>query len=325
MRPLEEIVGAIRAARSVALVSHLNPDGDTIGSALALLRGLEKLGKRAALFCQDKVPDNISFLRGADGVRRPEEVGGERFDLLLCVDVADEGRMGRCASLKACCGRIAQIDHHGTNPGYAELNCVDAQAPATGLVARELLERLGVGMDADIAACLYAAISTDTGNYAYASTTPEAFRVTAELLEAGLPLSELNRKLYRQREIPQVLLMQRALHTLTFHHGGDVTTMILTRQDFADCGAMAEHADTLVNYGLDILGVRMTALIRETSVPGELKISLRAVEPANVSGVAQSFGGGGHAQAAGATVRGDLEAWVSQCVEAMAKALETDA
>lgn len=313
---------AIRAANTVALVSHVNPDGDTVGSTLALKNGLDKLGKRTAAFCADKVPDNISFLKGVDEYKGPEEAAEASFDLLICVDVADEGRMGRCACLLNRCAHTAQVDHHGTNPDYAEFNCVDADAPATGLVVHELLIRLGVAMDADIAACLYVAISTDTGNYAYSSTSPEAFRVTAELLDAGLPLSEINRRLYRQREMPQVLLMRRALGSLTFHHGGAITSMTLSRKDFADCGAMSEHADTLVNYGLDIVGVRMTVLARESSTPGEVKLSLRAVEPDSVSEVAQRFGGGGHAQAAGATVKGTLEECVARCVEAMAEAMK---
>lgn len=322
MRPLDKIIDAIRAAHTVALVSHVNPDGDTIGSTLALKNGLDKLGKKTAVFCQDKVPDNISFLKGVAEYRKPGDAADERFDLLICVDVADVRRMGDCAVLLERCAHTAQIDHHDTNPRYAEYNCVDAKAPATGLVSRELLDRLGVAVDADIAVCLYVAISTDTGNYAYNSTSPEAFRVTAELLEAGLPLSQINRRLYRQREMPQVLLMQKALSTLTFHHGGSITSMTLSRKDFADCGALAEHADTLVNYGLDILGVRMAVLARETNVPGEVKLSLRAVEPDNVSEVAKSFGGGGHAQAAGATVLGSLEEWVARCVAAMTEAMK---
>lgn len=322
MRPLDKIIDAIRAAHTVALVSHVNPDGDTIGSTLALKNGLDKLGKKTAVFCQDKVPDNISFLKGVAEYRKPGDAADERFDLLICVDVADVRRMGDCAVLLERCAHTAQIDHHDTNPRYAEYNCVDAKAPATGLVSRELLDRLGVAVDADIAACLYVAISTDTGNYAYNSTSPEAFRVTAELLEAGLPLSQINRRLYRQRKMPQVLLMQKALSTLTFHHGGSITSMTLSRKDFADCGALAEHADTLVNYGLDILGVRMAVLARETNVPGEVKLSLRAVEPDNVSEVAKSFGGGGHAQAAGATVLGSLEEWVARCVAAMTEAMK---
>lgn len=324
MRPLEGIIRAIRDAQTIALVSHVNPDGDTVGSALALKLGLEKMGKTVVPFCRDKVPHNIMFLAGAGDFRRIEDMPDAHFDLLICVDVADEGRMGTCAPLMSQSTCTAQIDHHGTNPNYCELNCVDDDGPATGLVAHELLARLGVEMDVDIAACLYVALSTDTGNFAYTSTTPETFRVMAELMETGLPLGELNRRLYRQREIPQVLLMQRALGNLTFHHGGRVTVMTLTRQDFDECGALPEHADTLVNYGLEILGVRMAMLARETNVPGEIKLSLRAVAPNRIDGIAQSMGGGGHALAAGATVKGTIEDCVARCVAAMEQALETN-
>lgn len=324
MRPLESVIRAIQGANSIALVSHVNPDGDAIGSALALKLGLEKLGKTVVPFCQDKVPDNIMFLKGTGDYRRPEELPDARFDLLLCADVSDESRMGTCAVLKQRCAHTAQIDHHGTNPNFVERNCVDAAAPATGLIAYELLTRLGVAMDADIAACLYVAISTDTGNYAFASTSAEAFRVTAELMEAGLPLSEIHRRLYRRRAAAQVMLMRRALGSLTFHHGGTITSMTLSGQDFAECGALPEHADTLVNYALDIEGVRMAVMARETSVDGEIKLSLRAVEPCDISGVAQSFGGGGHAQAAGAKVSGTLEECVARCVAAFEAVLENE-
>lgn len=323
MRPLGGIVEAIGAADSIALVSHVSPDGDTIGSALAVKLGLERLGKRVAVFCQDKVPDNIAFLKGAGEYREPGEADG-RYDLLMCVDVADELRMGSCAALLQRCDHTAQIDHHGTNPDYAELNCVDAGAPATALVARELLACLGVALDTEMAACLYVALSTDTGNFAFSSTNAEAFRVAAELLDAGLPLGEINRRLFRQRETPQVRLLQRALSSLTFYHGGEITSMVLTKQDFIDCDALPEHADTLVNYGIEILGVRMAVLARETDVPGEIKMSLRAVEPDEVSEVAQSLGGGGHPQASGATMRGTLEDCVARCIGAFEKALESN-
>ena len=322
MRPLEEIIGAIQGAQSVALVSHVNPDGDTVGSALALKLGLDKLGKRTAMFCEDKVPDRIAFLKGAETYRRLEDAPEERFDLLVCVDVADEDRMGSCRPLLERCTHTAQLDHHCTNPNYAAFNCVDPKAPATALVVRELLGRLGVAIDADLAACLYVAISTDTGNYEFASTSPEAFHVTGDLLSAGLPLSAISRRLYRQREAAQVRLIQRALSTLTFYHGGEVTSMTLTQQDFEDCEALPEHADTIVNFGIDIQGVRMTVLARETGAPGEVKLSMRAVEPDSVAEVAKAFGGGGHAQASGATVYGALDDCVAQCVAAFEETLE---
>ena len=320
-RPLDGVIAAIHAAKSIALISHVSPDGDTVGSALALRLGLLEMGKRVALFCQDKIPDILRFLPGAEGFREPETAADEHFDLLLCVDISDEKRMGSCAALMARAEYTAQIDHHGTNTCYCEENVVDGSAPANALIIYELLTRMGCTVTAEAALCLAVGLSTDTGHLAYNSTTPEAYRVMGELVEAGAPIAEACRRLYRERPPRQVALLAKALDTLRFHHGGRITSIRLTRQDFADCGALPEDAEIIVNYGLDVLGVHMCVFARETA-EAQVKLSLRAVAPHCVSGVAQSFGGGGHAQAAGATVQMTLDEAVRQVVARMAEELE---
>ena len=322
-RKTEELAGLIRHSGRIALCSHVNPDGDTIGSMLALRLGLTRLGKAVEVFCQDKVPDSLLMLPGAECVRRPESAAGERYDLFIAVDVSDEKRLGSGIGLLAQAEHTAQVDHHGTNPCYAQVNSVDGSAAATGLLVRELLGALDIAMDEDIARCLYAAISTDTGNFAFASTGAESFRVMAELMDAGLPLSEMNRRLFRQRARAQVLLLSRALDTLTFHDENRITLMTLTLRDFADCGALPEHADTIVNFGLDMEGVRMAALLRETG-DGKVKVSLRAVEPDRVDGAAASFGGGGHAQASGCTLEGPIDTAAERVLQALLRALHGD-
>lgn len=321
-RPLEPVLEAIRTAKSVALVCHVNPDGDTIGSAMALRQGLLQLGRPVTMFCQDKVPDYLLFLPGAEGFRLPENVADEeRFDLLLCVDVSDMKRMGSCSALIGRAANTAQIDHHDTNTGFCRANCVDGAAPACALVAYELLQRLGCEITPEIALCLAVGLSTDTGHLTYNSTTPEAYHVMGELVEAGAPIAEAYRRLYRERPPRQVALLAKALETLTFHHGGRITSIRLTQQDFADCGALSEDAEIIVNYGLDVQGVRMCVFARETG-DGSVKLSLRAVAPHQVSGVAQRFGGGGHAQASGATVQLPLDEAVAQVVACMKEELE---
>ncbi len=305
-RPMEGVVRAIRAARSVAVVSHVSPDGDTIGTALALCWGLRQLGLRVSPFCQDVVPQYLAFLPGAGDFRMPESLAEEeKFDLLLCVDVSDETRLGRCAALRERVNRTAQLDHHGTNPGFCQENCVDPSATATSLLAKELLRRLGCPLDQETAICLYVGVCTDSGGFAFGNTTAEAFRAAGDLMDAGLPISELNRQLFRNHPPEQMLLLTRALETLRFEEGGSLTTMTLKRQAMVECGALPEHAEMVVNYGLDICGVKMTAFLRENE-DGTVKVSLRSVPPLRVDRVAATFGGGGHAQAAGATMRTDL-------------------
>ena len=323
MRTLDGVIAAIRAAKTVAIVCHISPDGDTVGSALAMRLGLMEMGKTVTLYCQDKIPEVLSFLPGAECFRVPEEAEGP-VELLLCLDVSDEKRMGRCNALLAMAAHTAQIDHHGTNTCYCRDNAVDPAAPANCLIIYELLQRLGCTVTAEIALCLAVGLSTDTGHLVYNSTTPEAFRVMGELVEAGAPIAEAYRRLYRERPPRQVALLAKALHSLTFHHEGKITSIRLTQQDFADCGALPEDAEIIVNYGLDVKGVRMCVFAREQA-DGSIKLSLRAIAPYQVSGVAQHFGGGGHAQAAGATVQLTLDDAIAQVVACMQEELEADA
>lgn len=311
----EAITRMIRQAQTIAVCSHVNPDGDTLSCAAAMRIALLRLGKDVSLFCDGKVPDQLSFLPGISEMRVPSENDGP-FDLMLSVDVSDPKRLGACADLIARSSHTAQIDHHPTNPVFMEENDVDGTAPAACILIREQLKLLGVELDRDLAICLYTGISTDTGNFAFASTNAACFRVMSELMEYDLPLAKLNRILFRDRAMPQVLLMGKALGGLRYYEDGKIAVMTLTQQDFRDCGALAEHADTLVNFGLDTVGTRMALLAREDE-NGTIKFSLRAKEPDTVSDIAQAFGGGGHPQAAGITMDGTLGETAGRVLEAM--------
>ncbi len=312
----EQIAACIREAKSVALVSHVSPDGDTIGAAAAMRLALVSMGLEVSLFCDGKVPDQLCFLPGAELFRIPDGSEGP-FDLLLAVDVSDVKRLGTGAALMKKSRHTAQIDHHPTNPLYAEVNSVDGMAPSVCVLIREQLETLGVPLTKDIAVCLYTGISTDTGNFSFGCTNAEAFRIMSELMEHDLPLAELNRILFRVKSREQIRLIGRALEGLTFRGKGKIAVMKLTRKDFEECGALSEHADTVVNYGLDTIGTEMAMLARETE-DGTIKFSLRAKEPFRVDDVAAQFSGGGHSQASGISMTGSLD----ECVEAVAAAME---
>ena len=314
-REPEAIARLIRDAETIAVCSHISPDGDTLGSAAAMQIALEKLGKKVSLFCDGKVPDQLSFLPGIGRMREPLDDDGP-FDLMLSVDVSDIKRLGKCINLISRSRHTAQIDHHPTNPLFMEINSVDGEAPAACILIREQLETLGIKPDRDIAICLYTGISTDTGNFAFHSTNAACFRIMSELMEIGLPLAELNRILFRDRAKAQVLLIGKALESLRYHENDQIAVMKLTKKEFDACGALPEHADTLVNFGLDTVGTRMALMARE-STDGTIKFSLRAKEPDVISDIAQLFGGGGHPQAAGITMQGTLDDAVSKVLEAM--------
>lgn len=316
----EAVARLISDAQTVAVCSHVNPDGDTLGCAAAMGIALKRLGKNISLFCDGKVPDQLLFLPGISEMRIPDGSEGP-FDLTLCVDVSDPKRMGACSELITKSMHTAQIDHHPTNPMFAEENWVDGDAPAACLMIREMLHLLDVELDTDLAVCLYTGVSTDTGNFAFATTNAACFRLMSELMGYRLPLAKLNRILFRERALPQVLLLGRALNGIRYYENGRIAVMTLTRADFAECGALGEHADTLVNFGLDTVGTRMALLAREAlegeGKDGTIKFSLRAKEPDTVSDIAQHFGGGGHPQAAGITMSGTIKDTVQEVVEAM--------
>ena len=313
----EAVADAILKAQTIAVVSHVNPDGDTIGCATAMRLGLQALGKEVTLFCDGKIPDIMNFLPGADTFRIP---GGNEgpFDLMLSVDVSDVKRLGACEALKKVSRMTAQIDHHPTNPLFMEINSVDGKAPAACLLIREQLKALGVPLTEKIAECLYTGISTDTGNFAFNATNEECFAVMSELMEAGLPLARLNRILFRVKPREQMKLLGRALESMEFRGSGKIAVMKLTRRDFLDSNALSEHADTIVNYALDTIGTEMALMAREGE-DGKIKFSLRAREPHRVDDVAQQFGGGGHPQASGITMSGTLDEAVELVLAEMAK------
>lgn len=324
-RPLDGVMAAIDQAERVAIVSHIIPDGDTVGSALALRLGLMQQGKRVSLFCDGDVPLGLRFLPGAAEFRRPEDMPEqEQFDLLLCVDVPEAPRLGKAACLLSRAAHTAQIDHHGTNPGFCEQNCVDTTASATCLIARELLEGMGCEITPEMATCLLVGISTDTLHFTMPGTSAEALETAAQLMDSGAPLIDVHRRMFRQHTPGGVQLLQRALASLTFHAEGRVTTLFLTQQDFQECGALEEEVLAFANFGVSIEGVRMSAFLREKP-DGAIVVSFRAYAPDNVCRAAMAFGGGGHAQAAGCTLHLPMAQAVQAVAEQMQRALEEKA
>ena len=321
MRNSEGIARAIQSAGTVAVCCHINPDGDTIGSALAMRLALISLGKEVQVFCQDKVPDSLLFLPGAKEIRMPDRTDCS-FDLMLSVDASAPDRLGSCWEIIFPVSvHTAQMDHHGTNPLFMEVNSVDGSAAATCTMILEQMRAMKVALTREMAECLYTGISTDTGNFSFNCTDAESFRAMSDLMEAGLPLADLSFLLFRQRSRAQLLLLGKAIASLRFEASGELAVMKLTRADFEACGAKSEHADTIVNYGLETIGTKMALLAREDD-SGRIKCSLRAVPPLCVDGLANRLGGGGHPQAAGISMDGILDVCAARVAEEMVRALE---
>ena len=300
-----DMLSALQGANSILLCTHAAPDGDAVGSLLAMGRTLESMGKKIAMCCADPMPGLYGFLWGVGRVTDAAAVGGRSFDLGLALDCASIERMGECADAFFRCPVTMQLDHHGDNEGYAGMNLIDGDASAAGCLVWRMMKKLGVRPDRETAECLYCAVSTDTGNFRFPNTTPEAFTMMAELMDAGLELSKVARTVHQIREIPAARLLGRALDSLRFFAGGRGACMRLTMADYAAAEALPEHNTGIVNYALDLPAVEMAFLAEEREE--ECKASLRAVSPRNVQKIAKRFGGGGHALAAGMRYKGTLE------------------
>ena len=212
------------------------------------------------------------------------------------------------------------VDHHSSNPGFAQINWVDGDAPATAVLVYRLLEAMGGALSREEAVCLYTGLSTDTGNFIYESTSAESFRMMAALMDAGLPLAEYARRLFRVKELPFVRLLGETLPSLHLICGGKVAGITLTAAQMRQAGAKAGHTDGLVDYAIDLEGVAMAYFARETE-DGRVKVSLRALEPWRVDQVAGRFGGGGHRLASGLTLDMPLAEVVRAVEGALTEAL----
>ena len=313
----DEVLSAVLWADSVLLFCHVSPDGDTLGSALALQIRLTRMGKSAWVMMDGDVPSNLSFLPGADAILKPGDPV-PACALALSVDVSSRDRLGGCEPVFASFAHTALVDHHGTNEGFAALNCIDENAPATALVVYRLFQRMNLPVSRKEAVCLYTALATDTGNFIYESTDAECFAMMSTLMEAGLPLAQYSRLLFRQKEEPFVRLLAEALPTLRVTHGGKIAGLCVSQEQMKRAGAGSGHTDGVVDYAIDLKGVRMAYFARELE-DGRVKVSLRALEPYAVDGIAARFGGGGHRLAAGLTLEGPLE----RAPEVIEAALET--
>ena len=301
-----------------AITAHVNPDGDAVGSALGLWHILIEKGKRCFVVLQDAVPDKYAFLPGVLGITSPDHVPFTPENVIL-VDCAERERAGSVSALIDVAQGLACIDHHVTGTGFGSVSVIDPSAAATGELILQLADALNASITESIAACLYTAIITDCGNFGYSSTTPNTLMMAARCAAAGLNISELNYRLFREKAAPQVRLLGRALAEIEYIREGRVALIRVTKQMKRECGACSDDADGLVNYGVETRGVEVSLLAEE--VDGGTDIGLRSKRYVNVAEAAFALGGGGHARASGATLKLPLEASIARALDEIDKRL----
>ena len=302
---LNRIVEEIKAAKEMIILPHVYADGDALGSCLALGLALKKTDKRVTIYLGEEIPYIYDFLPGRELTAvYPQPVG--KFDLAVAVDTGDLERLGSRLEAFSSGKVTVNMDHHGTNTEFAQLNYVDSQASASGEIIYRLIGLLGIPMDAEIATCLYTAISTDTGGFRFSNTTPETHRITAELVEKGALVSDISQRVFETTSLQKVMLMGAAIQSLELFDSGKIAFITIGDETMKNTDAREEDCDGIVNIGRNIRGVEVAVMLRRRE-NGEVKVNLRSKNYVDVSAVAARNSGGGHKRAAGCTMSGSLE------------------
>ena len=302
------------------VLAHVDPDGDAIGSCLALASGLRTSGKRAVVANESPLPESLRFLPGWEEVRLPPEVA-RVFPAVFVLDCSTLDRVGpSAAALLAPGAEVANIDHHAANDHFGNPRLVNVESSATAELVHEVLEACGIPIGPEAAECLYAGIASDTGAFRFTNTTPRVLRLAARLVERGARPAFTADALYGRKSEGSLRILGLALTSLESRAGGQVGVITIRKDMFDRARALPEEADGIVQFAKSLNGAKVGVLIQEVA-PGEAKLSFRSDGSVDVNQVAGLFGGGGHKNAAGARVQGDFDRVRGAVLEALDRAV----
>lgn len=302
MSTLDNILEEINKAETIVILTHENPDGDAIGSGLALYNALKQMGKNPDLIIPE-YPRTFNFLPGANEIKKESNI--EKYDLAISVD---------CATIKMLNGFVnyfdnakvrVSIDHHSTNTMFGDFNYVSPDAPACAQILLIVLEYFKVEITKDIGTCILTGIITDTGGFKYSGVTAETFEFVAWLLNKGINVSKIYRKVLQTKTRANFELNRIATNRLEFYEDGKVAFTYITKEDENSVNAESGDHEGIVETGRDIEGVEVSIFIRQTE--NGCKVSMRSNEYVDVSDVCLLLGGGGHIHAAGVTMQCTIE------------------
>lgn len=312
-----EIGEVLRGNERFVVMSHVRPDGDAIGSQLALGHALEEMGKTVYYVNEDGLPENLQFLPHSDRVMQPT---GEVLDVdvAIALDCATKPRLGDNALKSASKARVwVNIDHHISNPGYGDLNHIDSSSPATGQILYDLIVDQDLPLSDVTRDAIYVAVSTDTGSFQYSGTTVATYEMAADLVRRGLNVGEINAATYDSHPYRRVELTRRLLNTLAVEEDGKMADWQLEYSVKDELGLKPEDSEGLIDMIRAIDGV-VVAVFFEELKDGTIRVSMRSKSlDVNVCDVAKEFGGGGHALAAGIRMEGPMDAAREKVLKAL--------
>jgi len=299
----EEVVAEIKKRSAFVMVSHVKPDGDTLGAGLALGIALKRMGKRVHYFQQDPVPRNLRFLPDSDEVARDIPADLPADALWVFGDMSDTGRAGEYLPVLER-ANILDIDHHLGNTHFGALNYVIPTECSTGTCVVRLLREMNVKIDRDIATCILTTIMTDTGGFMHSNTTPEVLNLSSELMLAGADKEEITEEIFANKRFAAIKLLGRALEEARIEHDGRYCWSYVDQEMLKQCAADGEDTEEIIGHLRSVEGVEAAALFK--SYDGDIRVSLRSSGRINVQAAAARLGGGGHFRASGLTFVGSL-------------------
>ena len=301
---LEAIAELLSKASNIAIMPHLNVDGDALGASLALALALNSHHCQVDVLIEEEVPATLDFLPGLDLIKNTPK---DRYHVAVNIDNGDINRLGERLGIYQNAEIRLSLDHHATNKVEADISYVNTDASATGeIIFRLLTEYMGLPITKDIALCLYTAIITDTGGFRFSNTTPETMEIAGALMRTGIDFTYANMKVFDRISYAKLFLMKQTMNSLKLLFDGKLAVSYLRWGDLASFNAKLEDTEGLVNIGRNLEGVEVSLFLKEEK-PGNFKGSLRSNDHVDVSKVAERFGGGGHKRAAGFSAEGDLE------------------
>jgi phosphoesterase RecJ-like protein len=308
---MDKIKSHLQNSKNVLVVSHANPDGDAIGSLIAMGLALKAIGKKTTLYNESSIPAVYRFLPAVNSVVR--EIGTQKFDTAVILDCGDLERIGEAVSMVRRIPVIINIDHHATNAGFGNLQLIDTSACATAEIVYRLIKQLSVSIDENIATSIYTGILTDTGSFRFSSTNKAAFAICEEMVALGVDPYKIAQRVYGTYSLGRIKLLNLALDSIEISYNGRLSIMTLTQNMLNKTRTQSEDADGLINYARRIEDVKVAALIQEhqngdgtSETCGNYHVSLRSDGTIDVAEIASSFGGGGHSSAAGFNIESTL-------------------
>ncbi|MCP5522745.1 MAG: bifunctional oligoribonuclease/PAP phosphatase NrnA [Verrucomicrobiales bacterium] len=320
LRIIRQVLAALETPRNVCIVGHVRPDGDCIGSQLALAHALKRAGKRVTVWNADPIPAKLAFLDPDGLLQRPAR--RRRFDCVIATDAANPERLGETGACIGSRRQLINIDHHQSNTRYGDVNWVEPASPSTGELIHQLCRRAGWAITPLMADLLFTAVSTDTGSFQYDSVRPGTFTTAADLVRGGVRVGELCRRLYQSQSRARVELLRHVYQSFKLSPDGCLAWFWLRPRDLARAGADRSDTDGLIDHIRSIDTV-VAACVFEELEDGRVRVSLRSKSRSvDVNRVAARFGGGGHPAAAGARLSGPPASAQRRVLSALREALE---